>query len=108
MTIPPLTPEERQAALRKAAEARKIRAGVKQELRAGQIDLATVIGRARENEAIGRMRVIEVIQTLPSVGEIRAKTIMEKLGIAQSRRLRGLGVHQAQALKEEFATRKQR
>ncbi len=106
MTIPPLTPEERQAALKKAAAARQVRAQVKKELREGETSLATVISRAVEDEAIGRMRVIDVVKTLPSVGEIRAKTIMERLGIAESRRLRGLGVHQAEALKAEFAERK--
>lgn len=106
MTIPPLTPEERQAALRKAAEARQIRAKLKKELREGETDLATVIRRAQEEDAIGRMRVIDVIQTLPSVGGIRARSIMERLGIAESRRLRGLGVHQAEALKAEFAQRR--
>lgn len=106
MTIPPLTPEERQAALKKAAAARQVRAQVKKELREGETNLATVISRAVEDEAIGRMRVIDVVKTLPSVGEIRAKTIMDRLGIAESRRLRGLGVHQAEALKAEFAERK--
>jgi ribosomal protein S13 len=40
---------------------------------------------------------------MPGIGKIRATQIMEKLKIADSRRLRGLGDQQRKALLGEFA-----
>ncbi|MEO6471986.1 MAG: nucleoid-associated protein, partial [Aeromicrobium sp.] len=38
-------------------------------------------------------------------GKVRAKEIMARIGIADSRRLRGLGVNQVSALLREFKDR---
>ena len=43
-----------------------------------------------------------VDESLPGVGKVRAKQIMERLGIAESRRVRGLGANQRAALEQEF------
>jgi ribosomal protein S13 len=51
-----------------------------------------------EDEAMARMKVSELLEALPGVGKVRAAAIMKQLGIAASRRLRGLGVHQRRAL----------
>jgi len=48
----------------------------------------------------------EQLQALPGIGKIRATQIMEKLKIADSRRLRGLGDQQRKALLGEFAAGK--
>jgi ribosomal protein S13 len=49
------------------------------------------------------MRVSEVIESMPGVGKVRAAKIMERLDIAPTRRLRGLGANQRSALEREFA-----
>ena len=54
------------------------------------------------NEAIAKMKVIALLESMPGVGKIRAESLMERIGIAQSRRLKGLGPHQINALLEEF------
>ena len=42
-----------------------------------------------------------MLQAMPGIGKIRATQIMEKLKIADSRRLRGLGDQQRKALLRE-------
>lgn len=102
MVLPKLTPEQRLAALEKAAEARRVRAEVKNRLKYSQGSLAEVIELGKTDEAIGKMRVQHLLESLPGIGKIKAQAIMEEVGIAASRRVKGLGPHQAQALIERF------
>ncbi|MBB6119346.1 integration host factor, actinobacterial type [Nocardiopsis algeriensis] len=102
MALPPLTPEQRSAALEKAAKARKERAEVKNKLKNGGISLSQVLADGLEDDVIGKMRVSALLESLPGVGKVRAKQIMERLNIAESRRVRGLGTNQRAALEAEF------
>ncbi|WP_322755818.1 integration host factor, actinobacterial type [Frankia sp. Cas3] len=102
MPLPPLTPEQRAAALEKAALARKQRAELKERLKKAEVSLASVLERADTDEVIGKMKVAAVLESLPGVGRVRATKIMERLAISDSRRLRGLGVKQRAALVQEF------
>jgi hypothetical protein len=101
--LPPLTPEQRAAALEKAALARKQRAELKERLKKAEVSLASVLERADSDEIIGKMKVAAVLEALPGVGKVRATRIMEKLAISDTRRLRGLGNKQRAALVLEFA-----
>jgi transposase len=101
--LPPLTPEQRAAALEKAAAARKARAAVRDRLKHEGGSLAEVLASGETDESIGKMRVSAVLESMPGVGKVRAQKIMEKLGISPSRRVRGLGAHQRAALEREFA-----
>lgn len=103
MPLPSLSPEQRAAALEKAAEIRKARAELKEQLKEGKITLGDVLGRAEGDDVVGKLKVSAVLQALPGIGKIRAAQIMEKLRIAESRRLRGLGDQQRRALLGEFA-----
>lgn len=105
MALPILTPEQRQAALAKAAQARQLRAEVKNRLKHSGATLAEVITESRVNEIIAKLRVIDLLQSMPGVGKVRAKEIMSRIGIADSRRLRGLGANQISALLREFKDR---
>jgi len=102
--LPSLSPEQRAAALEKAAEIRKARAELKDQLKSGKTSLASVLGRAEADDVVGKLKVSAVLQAMPGIGKIRAQQIMEKLKIAESRRLRGLGEQQRKALLGEFAT----
>jgi hypothetical protein len=105
MPLPELNDDARREALHKAAEARKLRAEMKQRLKAGEIDLRHVLDRAATDEVIAKTRVSEVLEALPKVGRVRARRLMERLDISSSRRLRGLGVNQRERLLAEFAER---
>ena len=105
MALPPLTPEQRQAALDKAAASRRERAAVKNRLKHSGASITDVLRDGESNEVIGKMRVLDLLQSMPGLGKVRARQVMERLGIAESRRVRGLGSKQVAALEREFATR---
>lgn len=102
MALPPLTPEQRAAALEKAAAARRERAEVKKRLKHSLVSLHEVIKQGQENEVIGKMKVSALLESMPGVGKVRAGKIMQELGISESRRVRGLGSNQIAALEREF------
>ncbi|HET8682071.1 MAG TPA: integration host factor, actinobacterial type [Micromonosporaceae bacterium] len=106
MPLPSLSPEQRSAALEKAAEIRKARAALKEQLKQGKTTLAQVLDRAESDEVVGKLKVSAVLQAMPGIGKIRAMQIMERLKIADSRRLRGLGDQQRKALLGEFSAAK--
>ena len=105
MALPPLTPEQRQAALDKAAASRRERAEVKNRLKHSGASITEVLRDGEHNEVIGKMRVLDLLQSMPGLGKVRARQVMERLGIAESRRVRGLGSKQVAALEREFASR---
>ena len=102
MALPPLTPEQRTAALEKAAFARPDSAAVKNRLKHSGASLVEVLKEGRENDIVGKMKVSAVLEALPGVGKVRARKIMEEIGISESRRIRGLGAKQLSALEREF------
>ena len=102
MALPPLTPDQRAAALEKAAKARKDRAEVKNRLKHGSTTLPQVLKEGQTDDVVGKMKVSALLESMPGVGKVRAKQIMERLGIAESRRVRGLGANQRTALENEF------
>jgi hypothetical protein len=104
MPLPTLTEEQRREALAKAAEARKKRADVKERLKTGNLSLRDVLDR-RQDETVGKMKVSSVLESMPGVGKVRARKLMERLDISASRRVRGLGAKQKEALLAEFSKR---
>jgi hypothetical protein len=108
VALPTLTPEQRAAALEKAAVARQLRADVKSRLKSSTASLGEVIQEARANEMVAKLKVVDLLQAMPGVGKVRAQEIMQRIGIADSRRLRGLGANQVSALLAEFAHRTER
>ncbi|MFL5738223.1 MAG: integration host factor, actinobacterial type [Actinomycetota bacterium] len=103
MPLPTLSPEDRKAALAKAAEARRKRAELKAELKSGKRNLKDVL--AKSDDTVGKMKVSNVLEALPGVGKVRARKLMEKLDISASRRIRGLGAKQRESLLAEFSNK---
>jgi hypothetical protein len=99
---PVLSPEQRQAALEKAARARRARAELKEKLKMGSVSLSDLLARSSGDEIIGKMKVLAVIESLPGVGKVKARRTMEEIGIAENRRVQGLGAQQRQALLDAF------
>lgn len=100
---PKLTDEQRRAALAKAAEARRVRAEVKELLKTGSMRISDLFARADEDELIAGLKVESLIAAMPGTGKIKAKRLMESIGIAENRRIRGLGANQREALITEFS-----
>ena len=103
MGLPPqLTAEQRQQALFKAAISRKRRAEVKSKMKNGEISIDDILLLAKTEDAIAKMRVKELLESLSGVGKVRAQSLMERLNISPSRRIQGLGRLQIKQLREEF------
>jgi hypothetical protein len=100
---PQLSPEQRAAALEKAAAARKARAELKERLKLGSITLQELLAKSASDELIGKTKVLAVLESLPGVGKVKARRTMEEIGIAETRRIRGLGAKQHQALLAAFS-----
>ena len=103
MQPPKLSPEDRARALAKAAASRKRRAEVKAQVKAGSFSLLQVFELSKVDEAIAKMRVFELLESISGVGKVRARSVMEKLNISPTRRIQGLGAKQLPALLNEFA-----
>ena len=103
MGLPPqLTAEQRQQALLKTADSRKRRAEVKSKMKNSEISIDDILLLAKTEDAIAKMRVKELLESLSGVGKVRAQSLMERLNISPSRRIQGLGRLQIKQLREEF------
>ena len=104
MKNPPiLTAEERNAALEKARSSRSRRATVKADVRSGILTMRDVIELAKSDDAIAKMRVVELLESFAGVGKVRAIATLDRLAISRTRRVQGLGTHQRDALIKEFS-----
>ncbi len=100
---PSLTPEQRHAALEKAARARRECAEIKDHLKSGRVTLRELLVKAESDEIVGKMKVLAVLEALPGTGKVKARRLMEHVGISETRRLQGLGAKQREALLEAAA-----
>lgn len=109
MALPPLTPQQRQDALEKAARARRERAAVKNRLKHSGASLSHVLHEGQldtdAGRIVGKMKVTALLESMPGVGRVKARQLMQRLSISESRRVRGLGGNQIAALEREFPSR---
>ena len=96
MALPQLTDEQRKQALEKAAAARHARAELREQIKKGEKSLESVLNS--DDPIASRMKVSTLIETLPGYGKAKAERIMKELQIAESRRIRGIGERQREAL----------
>ncbi len=101
--LPETTEEQRAAALARAAEARRTRAEIKELLKTGSLSLEEVFARAEEDPLVAGTRAHAVILAMPGMGKIATKRLMEDIGIAENRTLKGLGPRQRAELLDRFA-----
>ena len=97
MSLPKLTAEEKLQALEKAQSMRKQRAQIREQLKSGKLTLRDVLNQA-DDEVVGRMRVSYLLQSLPQIGKVTSRRIMEEIGIHENRRVQRLGLRQIDAL----------
>src|SRR5690348_1162705 len=103
MPLPPaLSADQRQAALEKAAAARRMRAELKEKLKMGSISLRELLQQADQDDVVGKMKVLAVLESLPGLGKVKARRMMEEVGISETRRLHGLGDQQRKKLFERL------
>lgn len=102
MALPNQTPEERRAALEKAAEARHARAELRDKIKNGDISVKEVL-TTEGDPVIDKLRVKDMIASLPGYGKAKVTKIMEELNISETRRIKGLGARQREALIEKLS-----
>ncbi len=104
MPLPPaLSPDQRQAALEKAAAARRQRAELKEKLKMGSITLKELLEQGDADEVVGKMKVLAALESLPGLGKVKARRLMDDIGISETRRLQGLGDQQRKKLFEKLS-----
>lgn len=99
MALPQMTEEQRAEALKKAAETRKARSEFRAKIKAGKITAKKALAQ-RDDPIVGKIKVAQFIQSFPGYGKAKAEKIMEEIGIADDRRLKGLGENQVAKLIE--------
>lgn len=102
MPAPKMTDEQRAAALARAAEARRVRAEIKQLLKTGSLTLEDVFARAEEDDLVAGIKVSALVVSMPHMGKIKTIRLLEDLKIAENRRLRGLTSRQRADLLASF------
>jgi len=100
---PTLSPEQRQAALDKAAAARRARAEIKDKLKMGSTSLNDLFDMAESDQNAGKMKVLTVLESLPGLGKVKARRVLEDVGISETRRVQGLGANQRTKLLETLS-----
>ena len=104
MVVPAMTIDQRRAALRKAAEARRARAKLREGLRSGHLTLATVFELVdRGLKATAATRIGYLLASLPGHDIARVEEILTTLEISPDRRAGGLGPRQRASLLAEVA-----
>jgi guanylate kinase len=100
MLPPRLSRRSRRKAGQKAVLARQERARVKEEIASGEKFFFELF--ADERKSIKRMKLVDLLQSVPGIGRIRADLIMDRAEISSSRRIGGVGKRQLEILRQEF------
>lgn len=103
MALPKLSLEEKRKALKKAQEVRSKRAKIRQNLKNGKTSILEVLANIND-DVVARMRVVYLLESLPRIGKVKTKKIMNDIGIDETRRIQGLGNRQRQALIERLGS----
>jgi hypothetical protein len=101
VALPKLTPEEKMSALSKAQEMRSKRADLRQKLKDGDVSIQEILEAG--DSIVSKMRVSYLLESLPRIGKVKTKQIMDEIGISQLRRVQGLGSRQKAALLSRLA-----
>ncbi|WP_105036950.1 guanylate kinase [Cryobacterium aureum] len=104
----PTPPEvDRVAASRAAVAARRARAKVKAEVASGERTALEVLATAIKDPigVEGRLRVTELLVSIPAIGVTKMQRIIHRLEISPSKRLGGLGRHQRDRLRDFLSER---
>ncbi len=101
--LPEMTDEQRAAALERAGLARRTRAEIKALLKTGSLTFTDVMERAEADDLVAGTRVKAIVVSMPGMGKITTKRLMEEIGIAETRKLRGLTPRQTKELTDRFS-----
>lgn len=94
---PPLTPEQREEGARRCKEARRKRADARARISRMEISAASLLDS--DDKALRRMKVCDLLRSLPGMGPAGARSAMRACGIAEDRRISTIGDRQRAELR---------
>lgn len=100
MQPPKISNRFRRKAGEKAVAARRERATTKALVASGELFFFDLF--KDERKSIARMKLIDLLQSVPGIGKVRAELILDRTKISPSRRIGGVGHRQLELLREEF------
>lgn len=100
MQPPKISNRFRRKAGEKAVAARRERATIKALVASGELFFFDLF--KDERKSIARMKLIDLLQSVPGIGKARAELILDRTKISPSRRIGGVGHRQLELLREEF------
>lgn len=103
MRPPAITCEQREDARLAALQARRERSDLLASVRSGTVSVAQVLESTAP--AHQRMRVRDLLRSLPGIGPIRSSQVLDAAGIAHTKRVGGLTRHQRDRLLRQLGTR---
>jgi ribosomal protein S13 len=68
----------------------------------GSLSLRELLDQGTRDDVVGKMKVQSVLESLPGLGKVKAKKLMEEVGISETRRIQGLGDQQRKKLFEKL------
>lgn len=68
----------------------------------GSVTLTDLFDKAKTDEVVGKLKVLALLESLPGIGKVKARRVMEDIGISETRRVQGLGEQQRKALLAAF------
>jgi hypothetical protein len=101
-SAPVMSDDQRAVGRERALAGRRLRAELKAEVRAGRIGAAQVVAMAGADDDAGRaaarMRIGELLLSVPGVGAATAERALVEAGVSGQRRLGQLGPRQRERL----------
>lgn len=66
----------------------------------GSLSLREVLAKGESDDVIGKTKMLTILESLPGLGKVKARRLMDEVGIADTRRVKGLGENQRAKLLE--------
>jgi hypothetical protein len=98
------TDEAHRRALEWAHAARVARAAVLDDLGAGLVSLPAILDRCHDDDLVGRVRVLAVLEALPGSTKVGTRRTLDALGIDHATPLAVLADEQVTAILQRFGT----
>jgi len=69
----------------------------------GSLTLKELLDQSANDEVVAKMKVVSVLESLPGLGKVKARRLMDEIGISETRKVQGLGQQQRRRLLEKLA-----
>ena len=68
----------------------------------GSLSFDELLIEAKGNETVAKMKVLSVLESLPGLGKVKARRLLEECEVSETRRIQGLGRNQREKLLESL------